>query len=430
MPAGFSFSVGDFFAVLKLVDTVIDALRESPHSSSWFHALINELYALETALLRVKRLLSDIDGVEKAALQQVTSQCQRTIGGFYENVVRKNQPHLQQGCSNSRLKDAWAAVKWTVFRKEGFGGISYDNKFTQAGLTEQKNRRQDAGLLVSSHEIPSQVQRQQPIYLIDPFNMETPFHLEFVRSSEALLAVLKVNLKKSGCGPAIIDRGQFVIEELGTQSSIDLAGPWETCFYPGQRVAMSMIFKQQHQTKSSNSSCPRCGKDHEESTSMQITCTTCGTVFRRIQELIENTQTASPSSRGVDTRDTPENPVIGLSSTPRKRKRGEEDEDDDLLTNLKKFRRIQLISRCFKNQEDLLQHVVNEHPTIPNRIPCGWDPHESFGVNADTAPEFYIRDLFDCMNNYSKATRVIGEKPQKSPVNGAFIPSMTAQYLG
>jgi hypothetical protein len=96
MPAGFSFSDGDFFAVLKLIDTVIDALRESPHSSSWFRALINELYALETALLRVKHLLSDINGVEKAALQQVISQCQRTIGEFYKNVVRKNQPHLHK----------------------------------------------------------------------------------------------------------------------------------------------------------------------------------------------------------------------------------------------------------------------------------------------------------------------------------------------
>jgi ABC-type uncharacterized transport system fused permease/ATPase subunit len=104
MPAGFSFSDGDFFAVLKLIDTVIDALRESPHSSSWFRALINELYALETALLRVKHLLSDINGVEKAALQQVTSQCQRTIGEFYENVVRKNQPHLQQCGTNSRMR--------------------------------------------------------------------------------------------------------------------------------------------------------------------------------------------------------------------------------------------------------------------------------------------------------------------------------------
>jgi hypothetical protein len=61
--------------------------------------------------------------------------------------------------------------------------------------------------------VPGKIQRQQPVYLIDSFNKECPFHLEFVRSPEALLAVLKDNLKKSGCGPAIIDRGDLAIEE-------------------------------------------------------------------------------------------------------------------------------------------------------------------------------------------------------------------------
>jgi hypothetical protein len=116
--------------------------------------------------------------------------------------------------------------------------------------------------------IPGQVQRQQPVYLIDALNKESPFHLEFVRSAEALLAVLKVNLKESGCGPGMIDRGEFVIEELGTQNTIDVTGPWDSCFYPGQRVAMSMIFKQRRKVKSS---CPRCGTEHEESTGKETT---------------------------------------------------------------------------------------------------------------------------------------------------------------
>ena len=73
--------------------------------------------------------------------------------------------------------------------------------------------------------IPGQVQPQQPVYLIDAFNKEGPFHLEFVRSAEALLAVLKVNLKELGCGLDMIDQGEFVIEESGTQNLIDIRGP-------------------------------------------------------------------------------------------------------------------------------------------------------------------------------------------------------------
>ncbi|KAB2104143.1 hypothetical protein AG0111_0g7300 [Alternaria gaisen] len=118
-------------------------------------------------------------------------------------------------------------------------------------------------------EVPTQIQRGQPVYLIDPLNRERPFHPEFITAPEALLAVMKINLKDSECGPAMIDRGDFAIEELGTQSLIDLTEPWDTCFYPGQRVAMSMVFKQwQGDVKSS---CPRCRTEHQESTEKEIT---------------------------------------------------------------------------------------------------------------------------------------------------------------
>lgn len=335
MSVGFGFSVGDFLAVLRLVGTVIDALRECSDASSSFRSLINELHGLESALIRVKRIDSDVSHVEQVALRQAASQCQRTIDTFYQKV-RKYQPHLQQGGTDSKIKDAWAKVKWTVCKKDDLETFRAEIRghtssieilllTMQMEATTTHTRKQDSqhkslsariqdfscqamgtlgsitdsvaqtvqqgkALLESSAQvvhtnlrvfqivhdiqlfilkIPGQVQRQQPVYLIDPFNKECPFHLEFVRSPDALLAVLKVNLRDSGCGPAMIDRGQFAIEELGTQSSIDLTGPWDSCFYPGQRVAMSMVFKQQRRTV--NSACPRCSKDHQESTGKEIT---------------------------------------------------------------------------------------------------------------------------------------------------------------
>jgi hypothetical protein len=92
--------------------------------------------------------------------------------------------------------------------------------------------------------MPGQIQRQQPVYLTDAFNKESPFHLEFIRSPEALLAVLKINLQESACGADLIDKGDFIIEESGTQKQIDLASSsWNNCFYPGQRVLMSMVLE-------------------------------------------------------------------------------------------------------------------------------------------------------------------------------------------
>ncbi len=83
MSVGFGFSVGDFLAALRLVGTVIDALRESSHAGSSFRSLLDELYALESVLIHVKRLdLDDRHNVGQLALRQAASQCQRTIDAF------------------------------------------------------------------------------------------------------------------------------------------------------------------------------------------------------------------------------------------------------------------------------------------------------------------------------------------------------------
>lgn len=334
MSVGFGFSVGDFLAALELVGTVIDALREASDANTSFRSLINELYALESALLRVKRLdLDESQNVEKLALYQAASQCQRTIDAFWKKV-QKYQPHLQEGGTNSRIRDGWAKIKWAVCKKDdaetfraeirghtssidillltvhmnattidsrkqdmqhkGLAGKIQDLSFQAMGKLRAiadgvaQSVQQGKALLESSAQIvqtnlrvfqlvhdiqlfilkvPGQVQRQQPVYMIDAFNRESPFHLEFVRSAEALRAVLKVNFKESGCGPEMIDRGAFVIEETGSQTLIDMTQDWDTCFYPGQRVAMSMVFKQEMV----GSSCPRCKTPHDESTGEEIT---------------------------------------------------------------------------------------------------------------------------------------------------------------
>jgi hypothetical protein len=38
--------------------------------------------------------------------------------------------------------------------------------------------------------IPGQVERQQPVYLIDALGKASPFHLEFVRSAEVCICPL------------------------------------------------------------------------------------------------------------------------------------------------------------------------------------------------------------------------------------------------
>jgi hypothetical protein len=126
--------------------------------------------------------------------------------------------------------------------------------------------------------IPGQIERQEPVYLLDALGKTSPFHLEFVRSSEvsshirpfsslylsckALVAILKVNFKKHGNGAEKIERGEFAIEDAATRRDVNLEDDWETCFSPGQRVNMSMIFRRDCPNYAKRRiSCPNCHYD-------------------------------------------------------------------------------------------------------------------------------------------------------------------------
>ncbi|MCJ1435867.1 hypothetical protein MMC27_005243 [Xylographa pallens] len=127
--------------------------------------------------------------------------------------------------------------------------------------------------------IPGQIERQQPVYLIDALGKYAPFHLEFIRSPEALIAVLKANLSKTGSGPQKIDRGEFALQDSNTKREIMLSDDWETCFFPGQHVEMSMVFNRR---SFQESVCPGCmtiqmGRENED-----IECSVCGMDFRRV----------------------------------------------------------------------------------------------------------------------------------------------------
>ena len=78
------------------------------------------------------------------------------------------------------------------------------------------------------------------------------------------MAVLKVNFKKHGKGAEKIERGEFVIEDSATCRDIDLKDDWETCFVPGQRVSMSMIFEQFGIGDGALRACPKCHLHHDQ----------------------------------------------------------------------------------------------------------------------------------------------------------------------
>jgi len=318
MSVGFGFSVGDFIAALKLVSTVIDALQKSGEARNEQRELLHQLYSLETALLRVKRLeLGESQHAELQALKQAAAQCQRTITDFW-NKIEPYQKNLGPSASKSeRLNDKLARIKWAICKKEdiakfkadvaghtasihlllstlqmGSMGIHNHNQNQQQlslaskiqnsylqymqklsavsegitnGLQLSKQLLEMTTKVVRTNisvfqvvlglqDTITQVQRQQPVFLIDGLGRMSPFHLEFIRSKEALIAVFAVNFKKFGADDKIIN-GEFAIEDSISRKDIDLDEDWDLCFSPGQRVEMSMIFRRDIFLVSS---CPKC----------------------------------------------------------------------------------------------------------------------------------------------------------------------------
>ena len=135
MPVGFGFSAGDIIAALKLVDTVIDALRDSGEAGLAYRELVRELYSLETALLHVKRLDgADLPQAEVISLRQVAAQCHSTIDDFWKKV-QQYQPHLGPSHSATPIKSGWMKIRWAICKKDDLTKF----KANLAGHTEAIN---------------------------------------------------------------------------------------------------------------------------------------------------------------------------------------------------------------------------------------------------------------------------------------------------
>jgi len=79
--------------------------------------------------------------------------------------------------------------------------------------------------------------------------------------------VLKVNFKKVGRAAEKIENGEFAMNDASTKHDIDLGTDWDVCFFPGQRVEMSMVFEQQQNT---GNQCPTCQEMCDPSNDLDI----------------------------------------------------------------------------------------------------------------------------------------------------------------
>ncbi|GKZ78533.1 hypothetical protein AnigIFM56816_002206 [Aspergillus niger] len=166
-------------------------------------------------------------------------------------------------------------------------GMKYCISFSRTSAVPQPKRRQQRTNLYATRNhvrqpyaaLRMQVERQQPVYFLDALGRVTPFHLEFIRSAEAFIAVLQDNFKKFAPAKEMIQKGDFAIYDLATERDIDLTKHWETVFRPGQAVAMCMIFRPMETRKDF---CPACENECSQPLRRGAQCINCGAIFRRL----------------------------------------------------------------------------------------------------------------------------------------------------
>jgi len=76
--------------------------------------------------------------------------------------------------------------------------------------------------------IPPQVLLQEPVILHDALGRSSAFHLDFIDSPEAFLAVLRIRFQD--CGLSKIENEEFALEDAVLKHDINLKSPWSRVF--------------------------------------------------------------------------------------------------------------------------------------------------------------------------------------------------------
>ncbi|MCJ1226930.1 hypothetical protein MMC12_003585 [Toensbergia leucococca] len=317
MVAPFGFSFGDFIACINVLISSINAVQDSKGASVQYHSLTEELRSLEAALSAIHDLHLDQTAANQySPIQEAVDRCQVCIESFL-NDISKYQPWLQPGVRG------WTAnirkIQWAVCKKEDVArfqqrlerhsssinmllmtmqvsqnverhqtlqstckaianlqvDMTLNNSLIKGLSTQQadfiesllRTNQQLANEVVEQRaisrlqaEIPAQVLLQKPVILLDACGKVAPFHLDFVTSIEALVAVLKIQFQQSGVtakGLHKLTRSEFIFHDR--RREIPLDRPWNLTFKPGQIVEMSMVFH----SLVEQSTCPSCDYQHE-----------------------------------------------------------------------------------------------------------------------------------------------------------------------
>ncbi|KAI9763521.1 MAG: hypothetical protein M1835_007798, partial [Candelina submexicana] len=311
LPNSFQHSA-DLKCTIKLLDDFIEVLQITVGDLPNYRKLVDELHRLRKAVVAISKLGFDESSQcrRSLAIRQAVGKLQSCI----ESLLRlKAQFGTRRRTCDVDWKPLLWGIQWAqygneeveIFRAELEGHTSAidtllitlqistgsppsrkhldhegqhavqqgtlikaqgdiaDNTALLRGLTQQQTDliqslvrtvQQQQAIIQQLHQLPPQVELRKPVILEDACGRVAPFHLDFINSREAFVAVLKVRFKDIGLQK--IENGEFCFQERQRKREIDLSRPWDAVFLPGQKVDMSMIFQRSY---TPDEKCHGCG---------------------------------------------------------------------------------------------------------------------------------------------------------------------------
>ncbi|KAF2121392.1 hypothetical protein BDV96DRAFT_564178 [Lophiotrema nucula] len=181
---------------------------------------------------------------------------------------------------------------------------------------------------------------QEPIIFEDAIGRIAPVNLQFITSWEMFDSVLELRFADAP-GLLKVKRKEYALVERATRREIPRVRPFDLSFRPGQKIDMDIIFQQLFDLETGTTvSCPGCHHPSDKlKGDLDILCSSCGMLYRRIIE--EDTMSVEDSVESLEesTESTPNLQTPRVVPSAHKRKRAEEDETPVL------FKRVRLISR-------------------------------------------------------------------------------------
>jgi Fungal N-terminal domain of STAND proteins len=305
MPVGFGFSIGDVISGLKLLRNSVEAVNNVHGSSADYASLIAELESLNTALEAASELTSEhlVNPEQRKAINSAVKACQKCVDDFLVRIAQYQQ-HLKRG--NSGWRSCYMKIKWALCKQEDVAklramlgshtnsinvllasyrtkemtdlaksleqnqsliqrGVEYEQvdhmsymlqdislqqRESFGALRQQYDRSVQAfeqvrSMLQVQQKFPPQIMLQQPVILLDACGRIAPFHLEFVDSLEAFVAVMLIRFKQAGIsqeGLQKLANLEFTLRDTRRKRPIDLTKPWRSTLKPGQLIDMNVLY--------------------------------------------------------------------------------------------------------------------------------------------------------------------------------------------